>query len=101
TSDRKNCGSLPVTCCAHRRLLSNRCESISCAPILLMSCDLRSSSVIDVMLSELLASVQRRFVRMQAPPRLTRSNVRTAYALAVTVDIAQLLLGPLGWAGGG
>ena len=51
------------------------------------------------MLSELLASVQRRFVRMQAPPRLTRSDVRTAYALAVTIDIAQFLLGPFGWAG--
>jgi hypothetical protein len=53
----------------------------------------------DVMLSELLASVQRRFARMQAPPRLTRANIRTAYALAVTVDIAQFLFGPLGWAG--
>ena len=51
------------------------------------------------MLSELLASVQRRFVRLQAPPRLTRSSIRTAYALAVTVDAVQLLLGPLGWAG--
>jgi hypothetical protein len=53
----------------------------------------------DVMLSELLASVQRRFVKMQAPPRLTRSGIRTAYALAVTVDIAQFVLGPFGWAG--
>jgi hypothetical protein len=53
----------------------------------------------DVMLSELLASVQRRFVRMQAPPHLTRSSIRTAYALAVTVDVAQFLLGPFGWAG--
>ena len=53
----------------------------------------------DLMLSELLASVQRRFVRMQVPPRLTRSTIRTAYALAVTVDVAQFLLGPFGWAG--
>ena len=51
------------------------------------------------MLSELFASVQRWFARMQAPPRLTRSNIRMAYALAVTVDIAQFLLGPFGWAG--
>jgi len=51
------------------------------------------------MLSELLASVQRRFVRMQAPRRLTRTSIRTAYALAATVDVAQFLLGPLGWAG--
>ncbi len=52
-----------------------------------------------VMLSELFASVQRWFARIQAPPRLTRSNIRMAYALAVTVDIAQFLLGPFGWAG--
>ena len=51
------------------------------------------------MLSELFASVQRRFLRMQAPPHLTPSTIRTAYALAVTVDIAQFILGPLGWAG--
>jgi hypothetical protein len=51
------------------------------------------------MLSELLASVQRRFARMQAPPHLTRSNIRTAYALAVTVDLVQFVLGPFGWAG--
>ena len=51
------------------------------------------------MLSELFASVQRRFLRMQEPPHLTPSIIRTAYALAVTVDIAQFLLGPLGWAG--
>ena len=51
------------------------------------------------MLSELFASVQRRFLRMQEPPHLTSSTIRTAYALAVTVDIAQFLLGPLGWAG--
>lgn len=51
------------------------------------------------MLSELLTSVQRRFVRMQAPPRVTRSNIRTAFALAATVDVAQFLLGPFGWAG--
>jgi hypothetical protein len=51
------------------------------------------------MLSELFASVQRRFLRMQEPPHLTPPAIRTAYALAVTVDIAQVLLGPLGWAG--
>jgi hypothetical protein len=36
---------------------------------------------------------------MQAPPRLTPSHVRSAYAVAVAVDIAQFLLGPFGWAG--
>jgi hypothetical protein len=51
------------------------------------------------MLSELFASVQRRFLGMQAPPHLTRSNIRTAYAVAVTVDVAQFLLGPFGWTG--
>jgi hypothetical protein len=29
---------------------------------------------------------------------LTRTRVRTAYAVAVLVDAAQWLLGPLGWA---
>ena len=29
---------------------------------------------------------------------LTRGRVRLAYAIAVTVDVLQLLLGPLGWA---
>ena len=32
------------------------------------------------------------------PPALTRQRVRIAYAVAVTVDVLQLLLGPLGWA---
>jgi hypothetical protein len=32
------------------------------------------------------------------PPALTRQRVRIAYAVAVTVDMLQLLLGPLGWA---
>jgi hypothetical protein len=36
---------------------------------------------------------------MSAPPILTRSRVRTAYAVAATTDILQFLLGPLGWAG--
>jgi hypothetical protein len=30
-------------------------------------------------------------------PFLTRTRVRTAYALAVAADAIQLLLGPLGW----
>ena len=51
------------------------------------------------MLSELFASVQRWFLRMQAPPHMTRSDVRTAYAVAVAVDVVQFLLGPFGWAG--
>ncbi len=32
-------------------------------------------------------------------PVLTRQRVRLAYAVAVTADLLQLLLGPLGWAG--
>ena len=34
-----------------------------------------------------------------SPPVLTRQRVRIAYATAVTADLLQLLLGPLGWAG--
>ena len=33
------------------------------------------------------------------PPALTPSRVRTAYAVAVTTDVLQFLLGPIGWAG--
>src|SRR5262249_37060893 len=51
------------------------------------------------MLSELFASVQRWFLKMQAPPHLTRSDVRTAYVVAVAGDVAQFLLGPFGWVG--
>ena len=50
------------------------------------------------MLSELFASVKRQIARWQ-PSRVTPANVRLAYAVAVTVDVAQFLLGPFGWAG--
>ena len=33
------------------------------------------------------------------PPVLTRNRVRLAYAIGVTTDVVQFLLGPLGWAG--
>jgi len=33
------------------------------------------------------------------PPTLTPSRVRVAYAIAVTTDALQFLLGPVGWAG--
>ena len=32
------------------------------------------------------------------PPVLTRNRVRLAFAIAVTVDVLQFSLGPLGWA---
>jgi len=35
--------------------------------------------------------------RLEAPV-LTRQRVRLAYAVAVTTDVLQLLLGPFGWA---
>ena len=35
---------------------------------------------------------------MFQPPALTRNRVRAAYAIAVTTDVLQFLLGPLGWA---
>ena len=35
---------------------------------------------------------------MLQPPRLTRNRVWLAYGVAVTVDILQFALGPLGWA---
>lgn len=33
------------------------------------------------------------------PPLLTPNRVRLAYAIAVTTDALQFLLGPIGWAG--
>ena len=33
------------------------------------------------------------------PPLVTPSRVRLAYAVAVTTDVLQFLLGPIGWAG--
>jgi hypothetical protein len=48
---------------------------------------------------ELSASVRRYLSRLLAPRRVTRASVRMAYAVAIAVDVMQLLLGPLGWAG--
>jgi hypothetical protein len=38
------------------------------------------------------------FLRGVQLPVLTRERVRLAYAIAVTTDVVQLLLGPFGWA---
>ena len=38
------------------------------------------------------------FLSKLQPPVLTRERVRLAYAIAVTTDLLQLLLGPFGWA---
>jgi hypothetical protein len=48
--------------------------------------------------SGLFDSIWSKVARWQ-PPRVTRADVRLAYAVAVTVDAAQLLLGPFGWTG--
>ena len=37
--------------------------------------------------------------RIFQPPVLTPTRVRLAYTIAVTTDVLQFLLGPLGWAG--
>ena len=50
------------------------------------------------MLSELFESVRRK-VALWQPPRITRADVRLAYAVAVTIDVAQFAFGPFGWAG--
>ena len=34
-----------------------------------------------------------------SPPRITRSDIRFAYAVGASIDAAQLLLGPFGWEG--
>jgi hypothetical protein len=49
--------------------------------------------------SELFTSLKQRVWAWQHPARVTRTDVRLAYAAAVTIDAAQLLLGPFGWEG--
>jgi hypothetical protein len=51
------------------------------------------------MFSEVSAWFSRYMVRLQTPRRLTSSDVRLAYGVAVVTDLAQLLLGPFGWVG--
>jgi len=48
---------------------------------------------------DLSASIRRYVARHVMPRRLTPSSIRMAYAVAVAVDLAQLLLGPFGWVG--
>ena len=55
--------------------------------------------VSESVLFELFASIRRYFVRLSTPRRLTTSDVRAGYVVAVAIDVAQMLLGPLGWAG--
>jgi len=47
--------------------------------------------LVDDLFKALLASVQ--------SPVLTQERVRLAYAVAISTDLLQLLLGPFGWAG--
>jgi hypothetical protein len=48
---------------------------------------------------ELLASARRYVAQLLTPRHVTPASVRMAYAVAVAVDVMQLLLGPFGWAG--
>ena len=40
-----------------------------------------------------------RKVAPRQPSRVTRADARLAYVVAVTIDVAQFLFGPFGWAG--
>ena len=51
------------------------------------------------MFSELAATFKRYIAELQTPRHLNSSAVRTAYAVAVTTDVMQLLMGPFGWVG--
>ena len=42
--------------------------------------------------------VSKAFLHIFQPPILTRERVKFAYAVAVTTDLLQLLMGPFGWA---
>src|SRR3954471_11733192 len=48
---------------------------------------------------ELPASIRRFIAQHFMPRHLTPSSIRMAYAVALAVDVAQLLLGPFGWFG--
>lgn len=48
---------------------------------------------------DLVTWMRRQIAAWQHPPRMSRADVRLAYAVAVTIDAAQVLLGPFGWAG--
>jgi hypothetical protein len=39
----------------------------------------------------------RAFLERFRPPTLTPQRIRAAYAVAITVDVIQIALGPLGW----
>jgi hypothetical protein len=39
----------------------------------------------------------RTFLERFRPPTLTRERITAAYAVAITVDVLQLALGPAGW----
>ncbi len=39
----------------------------------------------------------RAFLDRFRPPALTPQRIRAAYAVAITVDVIQIALGPLGW----
>jgi len=51
------------------------------------------------MLFKLSDSIRRYVADRLTPRRVTPSSIRAAYAVAVAVDVAQVLLGPFGWAG--
>ena len=51
------------------------------------------------MLFKLSDSIRRYVASHLTPRRVTPSSIRAAYAVAVAVDVAQVLLGPFGWAG--
>jgi hypothetical protein len=44
-----------------------------------------------------LSDMSTRFTRDLRPPLLSPRRVKFAYAIAVTVDLIQLLMGPAGW----
>src|SRR5262249_47273894 len=51
------------------------------------------------MFSNLFARARQLVTQWQHPSHITRGDVRLAYAAAVTIDVAQFLIGPFGWSG--
>lgn len=54
----------------------------------------------DRIVSRLFDSIRRTLVApVQPPSRLSRADVRLAYAVAMAIDAAQIIAGPFGWVG--
>ena len=72
-------------------------DRISCSAALFSIAQVRLNDV-PPRVGILVCEVLKDFLHIFQSPVLTRERVRIAYAVALTTDVIQLLLGPFGWA---